>query len=57
MAQEHISDPAYWRMRAEQTRILARTTRYPEARRLMLKLAEEYVKLIERTEERRNATT
>ena len=40
-----ISDPQYWRRRAEETRTLADELTDPEAKRKMLKIAEDYEKL------------
>ena len=40
-----ISDPEYWRRRAEEARTLANALTDPDAKSKMLKIAEDYEKL------------
>jgi phosphatidylethanolamine-binding protein (PEBP) family uncharacterized protein len=40
-----ISDPKYWRHRAEETRTLANALTDPDAKSKILKIAEDYEKL------------
>jgi hypothetical protein len=47
-----ISDPQYWRRRAEEARTLADELTDPEAKRKMLKIAEDYETLARRPERR-----
>ena len=47
-----IHDPAHWRQRAEQARTIAEQMNDPEAKRMMLRIAEDYEKLAKRAEER-----
>jgi CRP/FNR family cyclic AMP-dependent transcriptional regulator len=45
-------DPAHWRKRGEEMRMLAEGATHPTAKKRMLKMAEEYEKLARRAEER-----
>jgi hypothetical protein len=47
-----ISDPQYWRKRAEEARRLADELTDPEAKCKMLKIAEDYEKLSKRAVQR-----
>jgi hypothetical protein len=47
-----ISDPQYWRRRAEEARTLADELTDPEAKRKMLKIAETYEQLSVRAVQR-----
>jgi len=47
-----IHDPAHWRQRAEEARTIAEQMSDPEAKRMMLEIAEDYEKLAKRAEER-----
>jgi hypothetical protein len=47
-----ISDPQYWRHRAEEARTLAGELIDPEAKRMMLKIAKDYEALARRPERR-----
>jgi len=47
-----ISDPQYWRRRAEEARTVAAELIDPEAKRKMLKIAEDYERLAIRPERR-----
>ena len=50
-----VSDPQHWRLRAEEARTLADELIDPEAKRKMLKIAEDYEKLpIRATQRLRN---
>jgi len=46
------NDPAHWRGRGEEIRALARQIDDPEAKRRMLRLAEDYDKLAQRAKVR-----
>jgi len=52
MEMSNISDPEYWRRRAEEARTLAAELTDPEAKRKMLKIAEDYETLARRPERR-----
>jgi hypothetical protein len=43
-----LNDPAHWRLRAEETRLLASQLIDPEAKVTILKMADEYDRLAER---------
>ena len=47
-----INDPKHWRRRAEGARALAEQIADPEAKRTMLKHADEYERLAQRAQER-----
>jgi hypothetical protein len=47
-----VSDPQYWRRRADEVRTLADELTDPEAKRKMLKIAEDYETLARRPEQR-----
>ena len=44
--------PGYWRDRADEARAIAETFRDPEARRLMLEIAERYERMVARIQTR-----
>jgi hypothetical protein len=47
-----IYDPEHWRQRAKEARAIAGSLNDPEAKRSMLKIADEYDLLAQRAEER-----
>jgi hypothetical protein len=47
-----INDPKHWRQRAEEARVHAEDVFDPEAKKTMLRIAEDYEKLAERAEQR-----
>jgi hypothetical protein len=47
-----IDDPKHWRDRAAEMRVLADEMKQEEARRMMLKLADDYEKLGDRAQDR-----
>jgi hypothetical protein len=48
-----INNPQHWRDRAEEARVNAEQMSDPEAKRMMLEIAEGYLRLAERAEQRR----
>ena len=52
MPDHPINDPKHWRHRAKEARALAQQMGDPEAKRKMLKNADDYDRLAERAEER-----
>jgi hypothetical protein len=52
-----IHDPMHWRRRAEEARVIANQMSEPEARRMMLKTADDYEKLAKRAEQRVSQTS
>jgi DNA-binding ferritin-like protein len=52
VAEHPINDPKHWRKRAEEARIHAEQLTDPEARRMMLEIAEDYETLAKRAEQR-----
>ena len=52
MAKVPINDPKHWRDRAEQARILADELTDPDAKRRMLRIADDYEELAKRAERR-----
>jgi hypothetical protein len=47
-----INNPQHWRDRAEEARVNAEQMRDPESRRMMLEIADGYMRLAERAEQR-----
>ena len=47
-----LNNPAHWRQRAQETRLIAESARDPEAKRLQLNLVESYEQLATRAEDR-----
>jgi DNA mismatch repair ATPase MutS len=52
MPEHPINDPKRWRRRAEEARALAEQIADPEAKRTMLKNADDYERLAQRAQER-----
>jgi hypothetical protein len=52
VAKVPINDPKHWRQRAEEARVHAEDIFDPEAKKTMLRIAEDYEKLAERAEQR-----
>jgi len=52
MSEHPINDPKHWHNRAKKARALAEQMDDPEAKRTMLKNANDYERLAERAEER-----
>jgi predicted Rossmann-fold nucleotide-binding protein len=52
MAKVPINDPKHWRDRAEQARTLADELTDPDAKRRMLRIADDYEELAKRAERR-----
>ena len=52
MAASFVNDPEHWRQRAEEMRRLARDVRDQEAKATMLRIANDYDRLVRRAEER-----
>ena len=52
MTKPFIHDPEHWRQRAEEARAVADQIADPEARQMMLKIADDYERLAKRAEER-----
>jgi hypothetical protein len=48
-----MNNPQHWRDRAEEARVNAEQIGDPEAKRMMLEIAEGYLRLAERAEQRR----
>ena len=55
MPQVPINDPKHWRDRAEEARTVADQTQDPDARRKMLRIADDYEELARRAERRLKA--
>jgi hypothetical protein len=53
MKESVVNDPEHWRSRAEEARSIADGLHGPEAKRVMLDIAEGYDHLAERAEQRR----
>jgi hypothetical protein len=51
---ELLNNVEYWRRRAEETRVHAEQVSEPEAKRMMLRIADDYDKLARRAAERRD---
>jgi hypothetical protein len=47
-----INNPQHWRDRAEEARVNAEQMRDPESKRMMLEIADGYMRLAERAEQR-----
>jgi hypothetical protein len=47
-----INNPQHWRDRAEEARVNAEQMRDPESKRMMLEIADGYMRLAERAERR-----
>jgi len=52
VAKVPINDPKYWRERAEEARIIADQLTDPDAKRRMLRIADDYEELAKRAERR-----
>jgi hypothetical protein len=52
VAKVPINDPKHWRERAEEARTVADQTQDPDARRKMLRIADDYEELARRAERR-----
>jgi DNA mismatch repair ATPase MutS len=52
MPEHPINDPKHWRRRAKEARALAEQIADPEAKRTMLKNADDYERLAQRAQER-----
>jgi hypothetical protein len=57
VTQASINDPKHWRGRAEEARAVADELIDPEARRMMLRIADDYEELASRAEERLQRNT
>jgi ribosome-binding protein aMBF1 (putative translation factor) len=53
MPYRSFNDPTHWQERAEEARAHAQQMTDPEAKRMMLAIAEDYEKLARRAQERR----
>jgi hypothetical protein len=56
MAKVPINDPHHWRQRAEEARAVADELTDPDAKRRMLRIAQDYDELARRAEKRLKAT-
>ena len=52
MPEHPINDPKHWLNRAKEARVLAEQIDDPEAKRTMLKIADDYERLAQRAQER-----
>ena len=52
MPYRSFNDPSHWRERAQEARVHADRMTDPEAKRMMLEIAEDYEKLARRAQER-----
>jgi hypothetical protein len=52
MPASYINDPAHWRQRAEEARILAEQMNDEKSKQMMLRIADDYDRLAQRAKDR-----